>query len=250
MLVPTLARLGLVVLAGLLACLALPITASAATRPPTFRPQLAGPGAVRPLFAPAAAQAKTAKADYTCKFTAYGSGISPVTVSMTSEVQSPWPVNQPDDVAVTNDTFTLPSAVSAMLTSVASITVQSQVTAKNATDSSVTLSNVAVASAPGTLTQMPQIPAIGAVTFPAKGTTGSVALPAQTVTYTPMEGSTAEPAITCTTVTPAADVSVTVGDATGSFYNCILTANGQTAASAGPIALTVSESGRRRRVTR
>jgi hypothetical protein len=245
-LVPTLARLGLVVLTGLFAWLALPVTASAATRPPTFRPQLAGPGAVRPLLAPHAAQAKTASADYSCSFAAYGSGISPVTASMTSEIESPWPVNQPDAVVVANDAaITLPTAVSATLTHITSLTVKAQATAKNATSSTISLEGLGVATSAGTLTEIPaQFPAVGQVTFPAKGTSGSVALPVQTVTYTPMDGTTAEPDITCTTTTQASDVSVTVGDATGSFYHCTVTVAGASAGTtAFPVAMTFSSSG-------
>ena len=61
------------------------------------------------------------------------------------------------------------------------------------------------------------------MTFAAKGSTGSVALPAQSITFTPMAGQTAKPVITCTTSTAAQDVTITVGDASGAFYHCTTT---------------------------
>src|SRR6266700_3940917 len=95
-------------LAGMLAaCLALPGIAVAATPPPTFKPQLTAPNVVRPLFTDAAPQPKTVTADYSCDFSAYGSGIPPATVSVTAETETPWPVNQPDAISLVNDAFDL-----------------------------------------------------------------------------------------------------------------------------------------------
>jgi hypothetical protein len=237
------ANLTACVVGALAACLLFPGMATAAVTPPHFRPQLTGPRAVAPL-ATTTATAEKVTAHYSCDFSAYGTGIANVGVSATSQVFSPWPVNQPDDVTVTNDTITLPAAVSSKLANVTSIEVTSQVTAKHATHATIALNFLTISSSTAALTQIPQIPAAGQVTFPAKGAAGSVAFPAHAITFTPKAGATAKPVITCTTTTAAHDVTVTVGSASGSFYNCPIKASGTvTGTKAGPVTLNITESG-------
>jgi hypothetical protein len=79
------------------------------------------------------------------------------------------------------------------------------------------------------------------VTFPKKGTS-AVGFPAQTITITPIAGSTTatpapKPVITCTTTTTAADVSITVGSASGPFYTCVTTVG------SGSLATKTTDSG-------
>jgi hypothetical protein len=228
----------------LAACLAFPWKATAATLPPAVAAQLAGPRLTQPLLAATTPTVKTVKADYTCDFSAFASGIPAATVSITSEVATSWPVNQPDDVTLANDAITLPSTVTSQLAGVDSIVVASQVTAKNATKATIALSGEALVDATSAPAKIPAITSLGRVTFAAKGSDGSVALPAQSVTFTPMAGTTAKPVITCTTATAAQDAAIIVGDASGPFYHCTTNVTGQTPdESAGPAPLTVAETG-------
>jgi hypothetical protein len=231
-------------LAGALAgCLVFPGAAAAVTSPPAFQPQLTGPQAVTP-FAASGERASKVTAHYSCDFSGYGTGIGHVGVSMTSQVFSPWPAGEPDQVTVLNNKVTLPPAVTSKLSGVDSIEVKSQVTAKHASRATIALETLAISSSAATLTEIPQIPADGQVTFPAKGTAGSLAFPAQKVTFTPKAGATAKPAITCTTTTAAHDVAVTVGSASGSFYHCAVKAGSTpTGVTAGPVPLNITESG-------
>ena len=241
------ARLGAVVAAALVgllaACLAFPGEATAATLPPAVSAQLAGLQLTRPLLAAATPTEKTVKADYTCDLSAYSSGAA-AAVSVTAAIATPWPVNQPDDIVLTNDTITLPAAVTGQLAGVTSIVVATQVTAKHATKATITLAGLAFIDATKPPTEIPAIPALGQVTFAAKGSDGSVALPAQSIIFTPMEGTTAKPVITCTTSTAAKDAAITVGDASGPFYHCTTTVASQSPeVSAGLAPLTITETG-------
>jgi hypothetical protein len=245
-------RLGAVLAAALLgllaACLGFPGEAMAATLPPAVSAQLAGPQFIHPLLAAATPTVKTVTAIYTCDFSAYaasGSTIPTATVSVTAGVATPWPVNQPDDIALANDAIALPATVTNLLAGVDSIVVASQVTAKHATKASITLAGFAHIDAGSAPTEIPSITTVGQVTFAAKGTNGSVALPAQSITFTPMAGNTPQPHIVCTAPTsPPQDVKITVGNASGSFYHCTTTVAGQSPdVSAGPAPLTISETG-------
>jgi hypothetical protein len=241
-------RLGAVLAAGLLGLLAaglgFPGAASAATLPPAVSAQLAGPQFIQPLLAAATPTVKTVTADYTCDFSRYGSGIAAATVSVTAGIRTPWPVNQPDDIALSNDAIALPSAVTSQLAGVDSIVVASQVTAKHATKATIALAGSAPVDAASAATEIPSITTLGQVTFAAKGTDGSVALPAQSITFTPMEGATAKPVITCTTSTAAHDGAITIGAASGPFYRCTTTVAGQSPdVSAGLAPLTITETG-------
>jgi hypothetical protein len=244
------ARLGAVLtacLAGLLiACAALPGEAAATTRPTPSTPGPSLPQLIRPLLpASSAVTTKTVTAGYACDFSAYGSGIAPSTVSASTVLTITWPVNQPDAIVMSIDKITLPSAVTSMLTGVDSITVASQVTAKQATEATIPLIGQVSVNASSAPTEIPATVAAGQVTFPAKGTDGSVALPAQSITFTPKAGTTAKPVITCTTTTPASDVTVTVGDASGPFYHCAITSagGGGTQDVAFPLAWAITETG-------
>jgi hypothetical protein len=230
-------------LAGLLAAsMALPGEAAAATLPPAVSAQIARSQLIQPLLA---ADAPTQiKADYTCDFSAYGNGIQAATVSFTAAVTTPWPVNQPDDITLDNDAITLPSTVTSQLTGVNAIEVTSQVSAKHATKATIDLSGAALVDSTSSLTEIPDITTLGRVTFAAKGSDGSVALPAQSITIKPMAGTAAKPVITCTTTAPAQDVAITVGDASGPFYHCTSTVAGQSPdESAGLVPLTITETG-------
>ena len=236
------ARLAGLVLAAVAACLAVaPATALASTA--GLRPQQAGPVIARSLLAGmrpnATTPVKTITASYSCDFSHYG-GTQPVTVATAWEVATSWPVGQPDDVLLATDAITLPSGVS--LGSVTSFSLSADVTVQKASAGTVTVAGGNVESLPSPLTEIPLMLALGQVTFPAKGT-GVVLLPAKTITITPHTTS-AQPAITCTTTTKATDVSVTVGNASGSFYNCTATVAGAgSLTSAGAVAMTFSSSG-------
>jgi hypothetical protein len=204
------------------------------TSPPPS-PLTASPALIRPLFAAASSiPVKDVAASYSCDFSKYAttsSGtIPPATdVKFNFAVPTTWPVAVADDIVLTSDaTISLPGAVSSQLTGVDDFNVTASVTAKSASSSTVTLAGdnppSSTASPP---TEIPVLAATGQVTFPQKGT-GSVGLPAQTITITPIAASTTatpapKSAITCTTTTAAADVSITVGDASGPFYTCVTT---------------------------
>jgi hypothetical protein len=235
-------------LAGLLAAsAALPGEAAAATLPPAVSAQLARSQLAGPLLAAAAPTVKTVKtvkADYTCDFSAYGPGIAAATTSVTAQAATSWPVNQPDDVVLDNDAIALPSAVTGRLNGVDSVVVASQVTAKRATKATIELNGATLIDATSAPTEIPDIVTLGQVTFAAKGSDGSVALPAQSITFTPMAGTTAKPVITCTTAKAAQDIAITVGDASGPFYHCVTTfATESPSDSAGLFPVTITETG-------
>lgn len=240
-LVPTLARLGLAVLAAVIACLAVPATALAANG--TVRPQQAAPMIAKALLPgnqPDASTppAKTVTASYSCDFSHYG-GPTSVPMPAAWEVDTSWPVNQPAEVLLATDAITLPSGVS--LGNVTDFALSANVDVQKASAKTVTVSGGSVESLSTPLTKIPVMLAVGQVTFPAKGT-GVVSLPAPTITITP-QTTTAQAAITCTTTAKVQDISVTVGDATGSFYHCDITSGSASAVEAGLVAMTFSSSG-------
>jgi hypothetical protein len=208
--------------------------------------RLALPQLVKPLIAADIPAPTTVSASYSCDFSKYGTGITAATMSATFSYESSWPVNQPMDVEFTNSEVTLPSQVSSQLTGVGSMTLAASVTAQNATQSTVTLSGPTLTTLPNPPTTIPQTLVAGQVTFPATGT-GALELPPQTIVVTPMASTTAQPAITCTTQTAATAASVTVGAASGPFYNCVATVQGTGVGAAGttsgPIDMTVTASG-------
>jgi hypothetical protein len=242
------ARLGAVpaaALVGLVAAgLALPGQATAAPPPPAVSAQLARPQLAQPLLAAATPTVKTIRTDYTCDLSRYGPGMGAAAIAVTAKVGTSWPVNQPDPITLDSDAISLPSAVTSKLTGVDSIVVASRVTAKHATKATIALAGLApvdAASAPG---KVPATTTLGQVTFAAKGGKGSVALPAHSITFTPMAGATAKPVITCTTSTAAQDVTITVGAVSGPFYHCTTTVtNASPVDAAGPAPLTITETG-------
>jgi hypothetical protein len=189
---------------------------------------------------------KTVTAAYSCDFSKYGTGISPVNMTVTFAYASSWAVNQPMTFGFTTDSITLPSQVSSQLTGVGSMTVASTITTKNATESTIALSAPTSATLPNPPTTIPQTDVFGQVTFPAKGT-GALELPAQAITVTPMAGNAAQPAITCTTQTAATDEQIPVAAASGPFYNCVTSfpsgGTGSTLTGSGLTAMTVTASG-------
>jgi hypothetical protein len=203
---------------------------------------------LRAHFATAAPQVtpKTVQASYSCDFSGYGNGIAPVTVATAYAVPDSWPVNNPANIALATDTLALPSQVTSQLSGVDSFQVQTTVQVQHATAATATVTGDTTGTTlPTPVTEVPQIVAVGQVTFPAKGT-GTVKLPPATITITPFAGSTGKPNIVCTTTTTANDVSITVGNATGSFYKCTLTVAGEPALTqSGTLNMTVTASGKR-----
>jgi hypothetical protein len=240
------ARLGAVLAAALAtlvaAWLALPGAAMAATLPPAVSAQLTRPQLTQPLLA--AANVKTIKTDYTCDLSGYGPSAGAAAVSVTATTATSWPVNQPDDITLDSDAIDLPAAVTSRLGGVDSIAVSSQIAAKHATKARITLAGLIPIDTAHAPTAIPATTTLGQVTFAAKGSSGSVALPAQSITFTPRAGATIKPAITCTTSAAAKDVTITVGAVSGPFYHCTTTvANESPIQDAGPAPLSITETG-------
>jgi hypothetical protein len=217
------------------------------------------PAVIRPLFAKASSSSspplQTVTAPYSCDFSKYENTsnptIAPATgVNFDSLVQTSWPVNVAQDIPLGNEaTIALPAPVSSQLTGVNDFTITSTAVAKNATKTPIAFAGDApVASATATTapTEIPMGAADAQVTFPKKGT-GAVELPVQAITITPVivttKGATPKAPITCTTTQAAADVSVTVGDASGPFYTCKATDSSGTSTASGITDMTVTESG-------
>jgi hypothetical protein len=204
------------------------------------------PHLVKPLTSASTPTPNTITASYSCDFSKYGTGITAVSMSVTFAYEPSWPVNQPMAFGFTTDSITLPSQVSSQLTSVNSMTIAATIAAQHATQATISLSGPTTATLPNPPTTIPQTDVFGQVTFPAKGT-GVLELPAQSIVVTPMAGTTAKPAITCTTQTAATAQQITVGSASGPFYNCVTTVGtggpGNTETSSGLTDMTITESG-------
>ncbi len=214
----------------------------AATLPPAASAQLTSPQLTQPLLA--AATVKTIKTDYTCDLTGYGPSVGAAAMSVTATTATSWPVNQPDDITLDNDAITLPAAVTSHLGGVDSIVVASQIPAKNATKAKITLTGLIPVDTAHAPTEIPAATTLGQVTFAAKGSAGSVALPAQSITFTPRAGATIKPVITCTTSVAAQDVMITVGAVSGPFYHCTTTVTNESPVQdAGPAPLSITETG-------
>ena len=242
--------IGLVLLAAAanaqdLAATASPVSASTRPASPGNLRQLL-PQLMKPSLFASTPTTKTVAASYTCDFSGYGTGITPATMSATFDYPSSWPVNQPMAFEFTVNSVTLPSQVSSALAGVDSMTIAAAVTAGNATQATIQLSDPTSATLPSPPTMIPETGVLGQVTFSKKGT-GTLDLPAPTIVVTPMVSTTAQPAITCTTQTAAQPESVTVGTASGQFDNCVLTIGtggaGNTETSSGLNEFTVTASG-------
>jgi hypothetical protein len=181
-------------------------------------------------------------AQYSCDFTGYGSGIAAATVAAEYQLPASWPVNNPVNILLATDNLPLPSQVSSQLAGVTDFQVQATVQAKHATAATFTVTGDSPAPSPPA--NVPVTVSVGQVTFPALGT-GSVSLPAASFVITPLAGTTAKPAITCTTTTPVRDVTITIGKATGPFYKCILNGGGVTVTISRLIGMTFAASGKR-----
>jgi hypothetical protein len=219
-------------------------------------PIVVSPKVIRPLFrAAASAQSpfQTVTASYTCDFSKYESTANPTIPAATGvkfdvEVETSWPVNVAQDVQLGNEAaIALPAVVSSQLTGVDDFNVTASAATKNASNATIAFSGDNAVSSTTAPTQIPEVGADGQVTFPAKGTSG-LELPAQTITITPIVGATtstptSDPVITCTTTQAAADVPVTVGDASGPFYTCGTTIGTSSSTDSGLFDLTVTESG-------
>jgi hypothetical protein len=217
-------------------------------------PIVVSPSVVRPLF-PAASSSPftTVTATYSCDFSKYENTANPTIPAATGvkfdfEVETSWPVNVAQDVPLANEAaIPLPAAVSSQLTGVDDFNITASAAAAFASKSTIDFDGDAPVSSTTAPTQVPQALADGQVTFPAKGT-GGVELPAQAITITPVAGSTTstptpKPAITCTTTQAAANVAVTVGDASGPFYTCGTTIGTASSTDSALFDLTVTESG-------
>jgi hypothetical protein len=217
-------------------------------------PIVVSPAVVRPLFpAVSSSPFTTVTASYTCDFSKYENTANPTIPAATDvkfdvEVEASWPVNIAQDVLLGNEAaIPLPSAVSSQLTGVDDFNVTASAATKNASKATIDFTGDNAVSSTTAPTQIPQVEADGQVTFPAKGTSG-LELPAQTITITPIVGATtstptSDPVITCTTTQAAADVPVTVGDASGPFYTCGTTIGTSSSTDSGLFDLTVTESG-------
>lgn len=229
----------------------LAVTASPAPTParsesPNLRQLL--PQLVRPMLSASTPTMKTVAASYACDFSGYGTAITPVTMTANFVYPSSWPVNQPMPLAFAVNSVTLPSQVSSALTGVTPMGISATVTTRNATQKSILLSGSTTATLPSPPTMIPQTEVAGEATFAAKGT-GEVDLPMSTIFVVPLVGSTTQSAIECTTQTAAQPQSITVGAASGPFYNCVATVGsggpGNTETTSGITDMTLTESGTR-----
>ena len=256
---PVARRLGLILVATVLALLGmslvLPAAVAIASPAPTptrsASPASLGqllPRLARPFLSASTPTANTVTASYSCDFSGYGAGITPATMSATYAYPSAWPVNQPMPIELTISSVALPSQVSSALTGVTSMRISATVTTQNATQKSVLVSGSTTATLANPPTSIPQTDTEGEATFAAKGT-GVINLPVPTIFVVPLAGSTTQAGIECTTQTAAKPQSITVDAASGPFYNCVSTIGaggaGNTATISGPFELTVTGSGTR-----
>jgi hypothetical protein len=252
----------MVVVAALLAgflgtALAFPLAAVASLAKDS--PLAASPVLGRPLFAASSLiPVKTVAASYSCDFSKYESSSTPTIppasgVKFDFAVPTSWPVAVADDVVATSEaTIALPTAVSSQLKGVDDFSVTASVSAKHASTSMIAIAgDIPPSSTTPAPTEIPVVVASGQVTFPSKGT-GAVGFPVQAITITPIAGATTrrpapKPAITCTTTQAAADVSITVGTASGPFYTCVTTIgsplSGTTSTDSGLVDMTVTATG-------
>lgn len=193
---------------------------------------------------------KTLTAQYSCDLSAYQSGLAPVTVSATYSFPGSVQTLVPVPITLTTTSAALPASVLSQLSGVVSIGLTATVTAQQGQASaSVPLSGQSGVS--GTLTGLPaataQTSESQALVFTLPGT-GSIDVPASTLTFTPQTSAAALPAITCTTTTTTQDIPVTVTlgviGTKGPVYTCVLTAlHVEVEEFLAHIPMTVTESG-------
>lgn len=184
-------------------------------------------------FASVLAPPKTFTAQYSCDLSAYGSGISPVTVSATVTVPGKAQTLVPVPITLKTTSVALPPSVLSQLSGVVSFDLTATMTAKqNQVTFSFPLSGQNPVS--GTLTGLPAATAKSSDTNPAQALvftvpgTGKVEVPARTLTFTPHTSAAALPVITCTTTVTKRDIPVSVTDVVigtkGPLYKCVVTA--------------------------
>jgi hypothetical protein len=190
-----------------------------------------------------AANAKTFPVTYGCDLSAYGTGISPVTVSTTLAFPLTAYAGFPSIVELSSDSAPLPAAVLTKLSGVTFFDISATATVKHATVAAAKLSGTAPVA--GTLKGLPAGAAAGLVTFPAQGT-AVVEVPAQNLTFTPHTATGALAPITCSTTAKTQDVTVDVKllvvGTSGPLYECALK-TGDVSETAGirvPMAITLS----------
>jgi hypothetical protein len=176
---------------------------------------------------------------YSCDLSAYGTGLTPVTLSGTLSVPASVIADSAADVTVTTTASdALPAAVVTALAGVKSFNIATTVDAKELTLTG-TAALTGTATAPTTLTTLPIVTATGSVDFsqsvpgsagfPFAGA-GTVTAPAKSLTITPHTSTGTLASITCTTTAAAQDVKVTVTPETigtkGPLYACTYTSRG------------------------
>ena len=234
-----LARLGAVI-SGLAVCL------TALT--PGVAKADGGPLSIASMMTPPT----TFTAQYSCDLSAYGSGIPPVTLSATITVPARAQTFVPVPISLKTTSVALPSSVLSQLSGVVSFDLTASLTWKQFPYSgSVPLSGQNPVS--GTLTGLPAATAqtsdANPLVFLVAGT-AKIAVPADTLTFTPHTSAAALSAITCTTTATKRDIPVTVTlgvlGATGPLYKCVLAVhNVDLEEFLAHIAMTVTGSGNR-----
>jgi hypothetical protein len=195
---------------------------------------------------------KTSTAQYSCDLSAYGSGLTPVSISATFTFPGSVQTLVPVPVTVTTTSVALPASVLSQLSGVVSFDLSTTVKAQQKQLSlSVPLSGQSSVS--GTLTGLPAATAQPSDSQPLAFTlpgTGKIDVPASTVTFTPQTSSAALAPITCTTTATTQDIPVTVTlgviGTKGPEYTCGVTAlQVELEEFLAHIPMTVTESGNR-----
>src|SRR5215472_5930398 len=158
---------------------------------------------------------KTSTATYTCDLSAFGTHISPVSVSATLSFPASVQVGQKLIITLKTASVTLPASVLSQLTHVVSVDLSAAVTARQGNSLTVALKGKNPVS--GTLAGLPASTATGSVLFTDPGT-ATIKVPAPKLVFTPRVSAgtaTAPPALTCTTTAATKDTSVTVNPRAG-----------------------------------
>jgi hypothetical protein len=211
---------------------------------------VAAPGDGGPVGIAALAQAPKSFTDtYSCDLSAFGTHISPVSVSATLSFPASVQVGRKLAITLKTASVTLPSSVLSQLAHVVSFDLSAAVTVRQGNSLTVPLKGKNPVS--GTLAGLPAGTATGSVLFtdPGKAT---VKVPAPKLDFTPRTSAgsgTTPPDITCTTTAAAKDISVTVSPpagTTGPLYECAVTAFGITEKILVHFPMSITSSGTRK----
>jgi hypothetical protein len=221
-----LAGTGLSAVTLALALLAAGAPAMAATAAANPTPSVEGSGVAAAVTAPTAVTSK-----YSCDLSGYGASIPAVALSATVTV--PASVTADSQLHLTLATTAsdaLPAAVLTALKGVTSFDVSAELAQQPGVANTVSGVSVAgTAKAPATLTAVPAATATGSAEFTSIGS-GVIKAPAPTLTITPLIGSKALTAITCSTTDAVKNVKVTVTPqiigTSGPLYACVLSVAG------------------------